>query len=42
MELLRHGIFHAPNTKFYLSTAHTDTEINQTLTVIEDALRTIG
>ncbi len=42
MELLRRGIFHAPNTKFYLSTAHTDTEINQTLTVIEDALRTIG
>lgn len=39
MELLQRGIFHAPNTKFYLSTAHTDAEIDQTLVAIEEALR---
>ena len=41
MELLQRGIFHAPNTKFYLSTAHTDADIDQTLVAIEDALRTM-
>jgi len=41
MELLQRGIFHAPNTKFYLSTTHTDAEIDQTLVAIEEALRAI-
>jgi len=42
MELLQHGIFHAPNTKFYLSTAHTDADIDQTLVAVEAALRAIS
>jgi len=41
MELLARGIYHAPNTKFYLSTSHTDADIDQTLAVIEEALRAV-
>lgn len=41
MALLERGIYHAPNTKFYLSTAHTGADIDQTLAVIEDALQTV-
>ncbi len=41
MELLARGIFHAPNTKFYISTSHTDAEIDQTLAVIEEVLRSM-
>jgi glutamate-1-semialdehyde 2,1-aminomutase len=39
MELLHRGIYHAPNTKFYISTAHTDADVDQTLVAIEEALR---
>ncbi len=41
MELLARGIFHAPNTKFYISTSHTDAEIDQTLVAIEEVLQVL-
>jgi glutamate-1-semialdehyde 2,1-aminomutase len=41
LELLRRGLFVIPNTKFYISLAHTDADIDWTLDVIEDVLRTL-
>jgi glutamate-1-semialdehyde 2,1-aminomutase len=39
LELLRRGLFVIPNTKLYISLAHTDADIDWTLDVIEDVLR---
>ncbi len=41
LELLRRGLFVIPNTKLYLSLAHTEADIDWTLDVMEDALRTV-
>ncbi len=41
LELLRRGLFVIPNTKLYISLAHTDADIDWTLDVMEDALRAI-
>ncbi len=41
MELLQRGIFHTPGAKFYLSTAHTDVEVDQALVAVEGALKAI-
>jgi glutamate-1-semialdehyde 2,1-aminomutase len=42
LALLARGLFVLPNTKLYLSLAHTDADLDWTLDVMEDALRTIG
>ena len=39
LELIRRGIFVVPGAKMYLSLAHTDEDIDQTLTVFADALK---
>ena len=41
LELLKRGLFHTPGAKFYLSTTHTDAEIDQTLIAVEEALRAV-
>ncbi len=42
LECLRRGIFTIPGTKLYLSLAHTDADIDWTLDVMEEALRTVA
>ena len=42
LECLRRGIFTIPGTKLYLSLAHTDTDIDWTLDVMEESLRTVA
>jgi len=39
LELLARGLFVIPNTKLYISLAHTEADIDWTLDVMEDALR---
>ncbi len=39
-ELIRRGIFVVPGAKMYLSLAHTDADVEETLTVFAEALRT--
>ncbi len=39
LELLRRGLFVIPNTKLYISLAHTEADIDGTLDVMEDVLR---
>lgn len=41
LELLKRGLFHTPGAKFYVSTAHGDAEIEQTLVAVEGALRAV-
>jgi len=41
LELLTRGLFVIPNAKLYISLAHTDADIDWTLDVMEDVLRTI-
>jgi glutamate-1-semialdehyde 2,1-aminomutase len=41
LELLRRGLFVLPNTKLYISLAHTEADIDWTLGVMEDVLRTM-
>ncbi len=41
LELLARGLFVIPNTKLYISLAHTEADIDWTLDVMEDALRVI-
>jgi glutamate-1-semialdehyde 2,1-aminomutase len=41
LECLRRGIFTLPNTKLYLSLAHTDADLDWTLDVMEESLRTV-
>lgn len=41
LELLARGLFVIPNAKLYLSLAHTDADIDWTLNVMEDVLRTV-
>ncbi len=41
MELIARGLFHTPGFKFYISSAHGETEIAETLTAFEDALRAV-
>jgi glutamate-1-semialdehyde 2,1-aminomutase len=41
LELLRRGLFVLPNTKLYLSLAHTEADVDWTLDVMEDVLREI-
>jgi len=40
LELLTRGLFVIPNAKLYISLAHTDADIDWTLDVMEDVLRT--
>ena len=42
LECLRRGIFTLPGTKLYLSLAHTDADIDWTLDVMEESLRTVA
>jgi len=42
LECLRRGIFTIPGTKLYLSLAHTDADIDWTLDVMEESLRTVA
>jgi glutamate-1-semialdehyde 2,1-aminomutase len=42
LECLRRGIFTIPGSKLYLSLAHTDADIDWTLDVMEEALRTVA
>jgi glutamate-1-semialdehyde 2,1-aminomutase len=42
IECLRRGIFTLPGTKLYLSLAHTDTDVDWTLDVMEDVLRSMA
>jgi glutamate-1-semialdehyde 2,1-aminomutase len=39
LELLRRGLFVIPNTKLYISLAHTEADIDWTLDVMDDVLR---
>ncbi|MBI3455429.1 MAG: aminotransferase class III-fold pyridoxal phosphate-dependent enzyme [Candidatus Rokubacteria bacterium] len=41
LELLARGIFVIPNAKLYISLAHTEADIDWTLDVMEDVLRTL-
>ncbi len=41
LELIRRGVFVVPGAKMYLSLAHTDQDIDYTLTVFDDALKAI-
>ena len=41
-ECLRRGIFTFPNSKLYLSLAHTDADIDWTLDAMEEALRAVA
>jgi glutamate-1-semialdehyde 2,1-aminomutase len=42
LECLRRGIFTIPGTKLYLSLAHTDADVDWTLDVMEESLRTVA
>jgi glutamate-1-semialdehyde 2,1-aminomutase len=42
IECLRRGIFTLPNTKLYLSLAHTDADVDWTLDAMEEALRVVA
>ncbi len=37
IELMKRGLLVNPNEKFYVSTAHTDADVDETLTIIDDA-----
>jgi glutamate-1-semialdehyde 2,1-aminomutase len=39
LELIRRGIFVVPGAKMYLSLAHTDADLDETLTAFADALQ---
>jgi glutamate-1-semialdehyde 2,1-aminomutase len=41
VELLRRGLFVVPNSKLYISLAHTEADIDWTLDVMEDVLRSM-
>jgi glutamate-1-semialdehyde 2,1-aminomutase len=41
-ELIRRGIFVVPGAKMYLSLAHTDADVEETLAAFADALRTVA
>jgi len=41
MELLRRGLLVNPNEKFYISIAHTDADIDRTLSIADDAFRAL-
>jgi glutamate-1-semialdehyde 2,1-aminomutase len=42
LECLRRGIFTLPNTKLYLSLAHSEADVDWTLDAMEDALRALA
>ena len=41
-ECVKRGILTIPNEKFYISVAHTEADIDQTLEVIDEALKAIA
>jgi glutamate-1-semialdehyde 2,1-aminomutase len=41
MELLKRGLLVNPNEKFYISIAHTDEDVDKTLSVVDDAFRAL-
>ena len=41
-ELIRRGVFVIPGAKMYISLAHSDADIDQTLAAFEDALLALG
>ena len=41
IECLKRGLLVNPNEKFYISIAHTDADVDRTLTVVDDAFRAI-
>jgi glutamate-1-semialdehyde aminotransferase len=41
MELLERGLLVNPNEKFYVSTAHTDADVDLTLGVVDEAFAAI-
>ena len=42
MELLRRGLLVNPNEKFYISIAHTDADVDQTLEVVDEAFKAMA
>jgi glutamate-1-semialdehyde 2,1-aminomutase len=42
LECVRRGVFTLPGTKLYLSLAHTDADVDWTLDVMEESLRTVA
>jgi glutamate-1-semialdehyde 2,1-aminomutase len=42
LELISRGLFHTPGAKFYVSTAHGEREVAETLVAFEGALRAIA
>ena len=42
MELLRRGLLVNPNEKFYISIAHTDADVDQTLEVVDGAFKVMA
>ena len=41
VEMIKRGVFHSPGGKFYISLAHTDEDLDETINVFEAALRTV-
>ena len=39
LELLRRGLLVNPNEKFYISTAHTEADVDKTLEIVDDAFK---
>ena len=37
IELMKRGLLVNPNEKFYISTAHTDADVDETLNIVDDA-----
>jgi glutamate-1-semialdehyde 2,1-aminomutase len=37
IELMQRGLLVNPNEKFYISTAHTDADVDETLNIVDDA-----
>ncbi len=42
IELMKRGLLVNPNEKFYISTAHTDADVDQTLHVVDEAFAALG
>jgi glutamate-1-semialdehyde 2,1-aminomutase len=42
LELLRRGLLVNPNEKFYISIAHTDADVDQTLAIVDDAFAALA
>ncbi len=41
VEMMKRGVLHSPGGKYYVSTAHTEADVDQTLDIFEAALRVV-